>query len=118
MIKGTFNDSIKVLKYLKSKNCSCYVLSNWSAETFQGMINEYPFLKLFNGLLISGEEKLVKPDPKIFKLAIKRFNLEPKKTVFIDDKITNIEAATNLNFRIIHLTNPNNIMYEIKKFDE
>jgi len=116
MIRGTYDLSIKVLENLKKLNYECYVLSNWSAETFEGMIDDYPFLKLFEGLLISGEEKLMKPDVAIYELAIKRFNLIPKETVFIDDKIENINAARVLDLNIIHLVNPTNIESEINKF--
>ena len=120
MIKDTFQESIEVLNYLKKNNYECYVLSNWSAETFYGpeqtMINDYPFLKNFDGLLISGEDKLIKPDTAIYQLAIDRFNLIPKKTVFIDDKLENIEAAQNLEFNTIHLTDPKKIKLEIDKF--
>ena len=50
MIKGVFNESVRVLNKLKSQNFYCYVLSNWSAETFIGMENDYPFLNQFDGL--------------------------------------------------------------------
>ena len=120
MIKGTFNESIEVLSYLKQNKFECYVLSNWSAETFHGpeqnMISDYAFLKIFDGLLISGEDKLIKPDNAIYQLAINRFNLTPKETVFIDDKLENIKAAQNLNFKTIHLVDPKNIELEINKF--
>ena len=116
MIKNTFNESIKVLNYLKKNNYECYVLSNWSAETFLGMVEDYPFLKNFDGMLISGEDKLVKPDPAIYQLAIKRFNLDPQNCVFIDDKLENVEAAKILNFHIIHLINPETIEVDIKKY--
>ena len=116
MIRGTFNSSIKVLAKLKEQNYECYVLSNWSAETFIGMVDDYPFLKLFDGLLISGEDKLMKPDSAIYELAITRFNLMPQKTVFIDDKLENIEAAKNLNLQTIHLVDTNKIELEIDKF--
>ena len=120
MIKGTFKESIEVLSYLKQNKFECYVLSNWSAETFHGpeqnMVSDYPFLKIFDGLLISGEDKLIKPDNAIYQLAINRFNLTPKETVFIDDKLENIKAAQNLNFKTIHLVDPKNIELEINKF--
>jgi len=116
MIIGTFNASIKVLDKLKKQNYECYVLSNWSAETFVGMTDDYPFLQLFNGLLISGEDKLAKPDAAIYELAISRFNLIPQETVFIDDKLENIEAAKKLNLKTIHLVDPNIIEQEIDKF--
>ena len=116
MIRGTFNSSIQVLDKLKKQNYDCYVLSNWSAETFVGMTNDYPFLQSFDGLLISGEDKMMKPNADIYELAITRFNLIPQETVFIDDKLENIEAAKNLNFKTIHLVDPNKIELEIDKY--
>ena len=116
MFRGIFNNSIDALKFLKEKKYECYVLSNWSWETFQNMENDYPFLKLFDGLIISGKEKIVKPDKEIYLLAIKRFNLKAKETVFIDDRIENIIAAKKIGFKTIHLINPELIENEIKKF--
>ena len=116
MIKGTFTKSIEILNYLKKNNYECYVLSNWSAETFIGMTENYPFLKKFDGLLISGEDKLIKPNLDIYQLAIKRFDLDPHKCVFIDDKLENIETAKKLSFHTIHLKNPQTINAEIKKY--
>ena len=116
MIKGTFQDSIDILLELKSKGYLCFVLSNWSAETFVGMDNDYPFLRKFDGLLISGENKLVKPSIQIYDLAISRFNLNPSATVFIDDKLENIKTAKKLNFKTIFLDDPHKIKIEINKF--
>ena len=116
MIRGTFNSSINVLEKIKKQNYECYVLSNWSAETFVGMTDDYPFLQLFDGLLISGEDKLMKPDPAIYELAINRFQLIPQETIFIDDKLENIQAAKILELNTIHLVNPEKIELEIDKF--
>ena len=54
MITKIFQNSVDVLSKLYDKNYLCYALSNWSAETFEGMTDDYPFLKKFDGLLISG----------------------------------------------------------------
>ena len=116
MIRGLFKISIDVLNNLKYKNYNCYVLSNWSSETFVGMIDEYPFLKKFDDLIISGNEKLIKPNKEIYILAIKRFNLNPIETVFIDDKIENIKTAKKLGFKTIHLYKPELLTNEIKKY--
>jgi len=107
MIKSTYLESINLLYELKFLGYENYVLSNWSAETFIGIIKEYPFLNNFNDMIISGNEKICKPNPLIYKLAIKRFSLNPAKTIFIDDRIENINSAKKLNFETIHLTNPN-----------
>ena len=116
MIKKTYQESIDVLAYLNKKNIKCFVLSNWSAETFQGMIDAYPFLKKFDGMIISGEVQLIKPDPKIYKLAIKNFNLIPNETIFIDDRLDNIKAAQNMGFKTIHLKDPSIIRKKVEIF--
>ena len=116
MINGVFQTSVDILKELKKKNFKCYVLSNWSSETFIGMKEEYPFLYQFDDIMISGEEKLVKPDHKIFKLAIYRFDLVPENTIFIDDKIENIKSAEKLKFNTIHFTNQKKIKTKISDF--
>ena len=116
MFKGLFYKSIEALNILKSRNYECYVLSNWSAETFRGMKEKYHFLELFDGMIISGNEKMIKPSKEIYILAIKRFNLIPKETVFIDDKIENINSAKSLNFNTIYLQNPELIIEKINKY--
>ena len=115
MIKGIFHESIELLYELKKKNYSCYILSNWSSETFEGMTEEYNFLKDFDGMIISGDIKLVKPDKKIFEFAIEKFNLAPDETIFIDDRIENINSAQNLNFKTVHLTDPKRIKIKINE---
>ena len=116
MIKNVFENSIDLLKKLKKNHYNCYVLSNWSSETFLGFNKLYPFLNDFDGIIISGEEKLVKPDTKIFHLACNRFNLVPTNTIFIDDRIENIKSAKKLKFNTIHLTDPKEIIKKVSKF--
>ena len=116
MIIKTFDSSIMALKELKKNKISCFALSNWSSETFVGMLEEFPFLDDFDDIIISGDVKLVKPDAKIYNLAIKKFSLIPENTVFIDDKIENIQAAEKLEFKTIHLTDPFKIYEEIKRY--
>ena len=116
MFRKIYQYSVDVLDHLKNKKYECYVLSNWSWETFQDMDKKYPFLNKFDGLIISGKEKLVKPNAEIYKLATSRFNLIPEETVFIDDKKENIEAAKKLGFLTIHLTDPEIIIHEINRF--
>ena len=115
MFKNVFQESVDILLKLKHQKYLCYVLSNWSSETFIGMKDDYDFLNKFDGMIISGEEKLVKPDEEIYKLAIKRFSLIPEETIFIDDRIENINSAKLLDFKTIHLTNPKKIKEKIEE---
>ena len=116
MVNGSYQDTIDIFKKIKSLGYPCYVLSNWSDETYEGMEDQYPFLKEFDGKIISGREFLVKPDPKIYELAISRFDLVSSETLFIDDREENIEAAKELGFQTIHLTDPSLIKSEISKY--
>ena len=77
-----------------------------TVDVFYKIKETYPFLKDFDGKIISGRDFLIKPDPAIYELAISRFDLIPQETLFIDDRLDNIEAAQKLNFQTIHLTDP------------
>ena len=116
MVGGFFQKTVDVFYKVKNLNYPCYVLSNWSAETYEGMEETYPFLKDFDGKIISGRDFLIKPDPAIYELAISRFDLVPQETLFIDDRLDNIEAAQKLNFQTIHLTDPSLIQELIEPY--
>jgi len=116
MVGGFFQKTLDIFYKVKELNYPCYILSNWSAETYEGMEEKYPFLKDFEGKIISGRDFLIKPDPAIYELAISRFDLVPQETLFIDDRLDNIEAAQKLNFQIIHLTDPSLIQELIEPY--
>ena len=116
MVGGFFQKTVDVFYKVKNLNYPCYVLSNWSAETYEGMEETFPFLKDFDGKIISGRDFLIKPDPAIYELAISRFDLVPEETLFIDDRLDNIEAAQKLNFKTIHLTDPSLIQELIEPY--
>jgi 2-haloacid dehalogenase len=85
--------TVEVLEELRQAGVRLYALSNWSAETFPVARPRYPFLESFDGIVISGEVKLAKPDPRIFRHLLDRFGLDPAATVFIDDSEANVAAA-------------------------
>ena len=116
MVGGFFQKTVDIFYKVKELNYPCYILSNWSAETYEGMEDQYPFLKEFDGKIISGRDFLIKPDPAIYELAISRFDLIPEETLFIDDRLDNIQAAQNLNFQTIHLTDPSVIQDLIEPY--
>ena len=116
MVGGFFQKTVDIFYKVKELNYPCYILSNWSAETYEGMEEKYPFLKDFEGKIISGRDFLIKPDPAIYELAISRFDLVPQETLFIDYRLDNIEAAQKLNFQTIHLTDPSLIQELIKPY--
>jgi 2-haloacid dehalogenase len=70
-----------------------YGLSNFSRELFDRSLPAYPFLSGFTGLVLSGDEGLNKPDPRIYRILCERYRLDPASLVFIDDSRANVEAA-------------------------
>ncbi len=100
MITGPMKDTVEILNLLDGKGLPMYALTNWSDETI-GFVNHYEFFKKFKGILVSGEEKLAKPDPEFFQLLFDRFQIEPTSSLFIDDNTANIETAKNMGVQSV-----------------
>jgi 2-haloacid dehalogenase len=77
-----------------------FALSNWEANTFKIAKARFPFLAQFDGRLISGEEKLIKPNPEFFKLLESRYGVDPKRAIFIDDLTKNTQVAAKLGYQV------------------
>jgi 2-haloacid dehalogenase len=102
MLKGAIEESVVILAELRARGIPLFALTNWSAEKFPLALRRFAFLEWFDGILVSGEERLKKPDPRIFRLAIERFGIEPVETLYIDDAEANIAAAALLGFKTHH----------------
>lgn len=99
-LNGTMDDSLALVDELRAKGTPLYVISNWSSETWHHA-EGFPFLKWFDGVVVSGLEGVAKPDARIFTLTCERYGLVPERCVFIDDMANNVESARNLGFHAI-----------------
>lgn len=113
MLKGEFPRSVELLKRLKGERYGIYGLTNWSAETIPLAYSKYDFFQLFDGIVVSGEEKVIKPDPKIYRILLERYKLTAENTLFIDDNPTNIETAEQLGFQTIVFDDFENVSLQI-----
>ena len=104
MLGEAIDPAVEVLADLRRTDVALYALSNWSAETFPAARPRYPFLEWFDGIVISGEERLIKPDPRIFGVLLDRYGLTAGSTVFIDDQASNVDAATALGIVGVRFT--------------
>ena len=104
MLGGEIAGSVEILRNLKTRGYRVYALSNWAAETFALIKEKYGFLRAFDGIMISGEEKLVKPDPKIYARLLKKYDLHASNCIFIDYNTANISKAADLGFETILFT--------------
>jgi 2-haloacid dehalogenase len=107
MLGGAIQGTVDILEQLhRQKRHRLFALSNWSAETFPRAVARFPFLNLFEKVLISGEERLIKPDAKFFALLTERHGVQPQHSLFIDDVEKNTAAASALGFHAIQFTSP------------
>ncbi|HYY80955.1 MAG TPA: HAD family phosphatase [Actinomycetes bacterium] len=106
MLGGEIPGTVELLAELRAAGVPLYALSNWSAETFGEARTRFRFIDWFDGLVISGEERLAKPDPEIFRLLLDRFRLDPRATVFVDDVPANVAAAAAAGLDAVQFRDP------------
>jgi 2-haloacid dehalogenase len=94
--------TVKIVDELRAAGIRLVALTNWSHETFPAARPRMTFLDHFDGVLVSGEVKLIKPDPAIFELLIDQHDVDPSSAVYIDDSPANVDAAADLGFDAIH----------------
>ncbi len=106
MVGGPIEESVELLRALKAAGVPCYALTNMEAWTYPGRRERYPFLRCFDGTLVSGFEGVAKPDPRVFELLLDRFGLERSRTLFIDDSRKNVEAARRVGLHAVQFESP------------
>jgi 2-haloacid dehalogenase len=106
MIAGPIHGTVEILDELRGRGVPVYALSNWSSETFPAAQKRFEFLNWFDGMLLSGKVKLVKPDPRIFKLFLETHKVDPAQAIYIDDLAKNVDAATASGMHGIRFTDP------------
>ena len=104
MLGPALEDAVAVLADLKRTGVPVYALSNWSAETFPVARRRFEFLDWFDGVVISGDVGVTKPAPGIFDELCQRFGLVPGRTVFVDDRVDNVEGARRFGLIPVHFT--------------
>jgi 2-haloacid dehalogenase len=93
---GPIEDSVALLAELRGRGVRLLALTNWSQETFPVAMERYAFLQWFEGIVVSGEEKLIKPDPRIYQRLLDRYGVDPATALYIDDSARNVAAAEAL----------------------
>ena len=115
MITGPIPGTVDILAELRDRRVLLYALSNWSAETFPLSLTRFDFLSWFDGILLSGDVRLLKPDPRIFQVFFETHSIDPAGTVYIDDLKPNVEAAVALGMHGIVFTDAPALRNELVK---
>ena len=106
MLGGPIPGAVEILSQLHVDDRRLFALTNWSNETFPIARGMYDFLNWFGYIAVSGELKMVKPDPAIFRHLIVACGVDPARTLFIDDSLVNVQAAARLGFATHHFKRP------------
>lgn len=101
---GPVPGSAQLVRDLHEAGVPLYLLSNFHDRLFTAHADLCPELALMDGMVVSGEVGLTKPDPRVFTLTLERFALEASRTLFVDDSAPNIAAAASLGIRTHHFT--------------
>jgi len=115
MIPEAIEGTVSILAALKAAGTPLYAITNFAADTLAEAKTIHPFLAdSFIDMVVSGEEKLLKPDPAIFRVLLERQNLAAQDCVFIDDSAPNVEAARLLGFHALLFTSPERFAAELR----
>ncbi|GAA4345050.1 HAD family phosphatase [Flaviaesturariibacter amylovorans] len=117
MFGGPITGSVALLAELKDRGYRQYALTNWSAELFDETRPDYPFLEWFDGIVVSGAERMTKPDADIYHVLLERYSVDPARAVFIDDREANVRTALQLGLHGIVFSTPDALRNELRKLD-
>jgi 2-haloacid dehalogenase len=117
MLRGAIPESVEILAALRARGTRLYALTNFSTETFPVARERFDFLSWFEDAVVSGEHGVVKPDRRIFEIAIRRFRIDPPRSVFVDDLAENVAAASAWGFHALHFTGAARLRAELEALE-
>ena len=119
MVAGPIHQTVTILEELHQRGVPLWALTNWSSETFALVRHDpaYAFLDRFRHIFVSGELRLIKPDPAIYRHTVTRIGAPAASCLFIDDSGTNIAAAAAEGLQVHHFTAPERLRAELESLD-
>ncbi|HEU4676696.1 MAG TPA: HAD-IA family hydrolase, partial [Motilibacteraceae bacterium] len=110
---GAIDGTVQILHELRERGVRLLALTNWSAETFPVALQSFEFLRHFEGIVVSGQEGVAKPDPRIFQLLLERYDVEAGRAVYVDDSARNVAAAGAAGLTALHFSGPARLRREL-----
>lgn len=108
-------DTLDILYQLQQRDFALYAITNFNQETFALCRQRYSFLDIFQDIVVSGEERLIKPDPAIYLRLLHKHQLNPAECVFIDDSKANILGAEQVGMQGIHFHSAEQLQQELQQ---
>lgn len=116
MFRGAIQGSVDILQELRQMGWPLFAVTNFPGDKFEAFRRSFPFVEVFDDIIVSGQEGTIKPETAIFERLIHRFGLTPQRTVFIDDMPANVDAAERFGFRALRFTDPPALRRELETF--
>ncbi|WP_019960954.1 HAD family hydrolase [Woodsholea maritima] len=115
MFDGTMPGVLELFETLDAAGVPQYALTNMPAEKWPAVMGIYPFTQKLLHTVVSGEEGLVKPDPKIYELTKKRIASKPGETLFVDDRQDNVDAAIRCGFQAVRFVDAETLRKDMQE---
>ena len=115
MMGGEIPGMYPLLSGLKARGFGLYGLTNWSRETFPLVRDRYPVFSLLDGYVVSGEERIAKPDPVLYRILLDRYGLRGEECVFVDDNPANASGGESLGIRGVVFQDAEQLRAELEK---
>lgn len=115
-VSGVYEENVALLERLRRAGVPNYCITNFSGPKFLEAQKRFPFLAGFDGVVVSGDERLLKPDPAIYRRLLDRYALRAEDCLFIDDSGANVEGARAVGMHAIHYREPMDLAAELQRF--
>lgn len=112
-VLGAIDGSVAILAELAARGTPLYAITNFNQDKFRETVARFPFLRTFRDIVVSGDERVIKPDPAIYRLLLARNGLRAETCVFIDDSEKNVRGAEAVGMKAIHFTSPEALRAEL-----
>jgi 2-haloacid dehalogenase len=106
MVPGAIDGAVAILDELDRAGVPLCAITNFSAEKFTLAVDRFPFLRRFRDTVVSAHERVLKPDPRIYRTLLERNGLVADEAVFVDDSPKNVEGARAVGMHAVHFTTP------------
>ncbi|WP_349363960.1 MAG: HAD family phosphatase [Roseitalea porphyridii] len=117
MVPHAYDGTVAILLGLIEEGRDITFLTNFAADTFVEAQELYPFLKAGRGVTVSGRVRVIKPDPAIYDLHTRTFDLDPEATLFIDDNADNVDAARAFGWNAVRFKDAEALQADLQRFD-
>ncbi len=112
-VPGPIDGTVEILEDLRQRSTPLYAITNFNQDKFRETLERFAFLGVFRDIVVSGDERILKPDPAIYRLLLDRNGLAASSCVFIDDSEKNVRGAEAVGMKAIHFTTPDALRTEL-----